>query len=76
MIQIRIATAIVISKRGGHLQLLKRLKYYYSHTNSDSACCFEKGSTSSVREEIEGRIFEYMDRNMDWSIDLVYSFIQ
>ena len=54
IIQIRIATALVVSKRGGHLQFGKRLKDYYSNTNSNSACRFEKGRTSVVSKEIEG----------------------
>ena len=51
------------SKRREHLQLGKRLKDVNSNTNSDTARRFEKGRTSSVRKEIEGRIFEYMDSN-------------
>ena len=50
IIQIRIATAIVVSKRGGHLQFGKRLKDYYSNTNSDCACRFEKGRTYLVEK--------------------------
>ena len=58
-IQIQIATALVVSKKGGHLQLGNRLRDTYSNTNSDSTCRLEKGRTYSVRKEIEGRIFEY-----------------
>ena len=47
LIQIRIATAIVVSKRGGHLQFGNRLEDYYSNTNSDSGCFFEKGEDIS-----------------------------
>ena len=36
----------------------KRLKDYYSNTNSDSACRFEKGGTSSVRKEIKGLLLK------------------
>ena len=57
--KIRVATAVVFSKKVGHLQLGKRLKEYYSNTNSDSACCFEKGGKSSVRKEIAGLLFKY-----------------
>ena len=52
-------TPLVVSKGGVHLQLGKRLKDVYLNMNSDTACCFEKGGTSSVRKEIEGHIFEY-----------------
>ena len=55
----RIATALVVSKKGGHLQFGKRLKEYHSNTNSDSACRFEKGRTSSVRKEIKGLLLKY-----------------
>ena len=58
-IKIRIATELVVSKKGGNQQLKKRLKEYYSTTNSDSACRFEKGGTSSVRKEIEELLFKY-----------------
>ena len=59
IIQIKIETAVVFSKRGGHLQLVKILKDYYSNTNSDSACSFEKGRTSAVEKDIEGILFKY-----------------
>ena len=36
----------------------KRLKDYYSNTNSDSACRLEQGRTSSVRKEIRGLLFK------------------
>ena len=55
----KIATELVVLEREGHLQLGKRLKDYYSNTNSDSACCFEKGMISSDRKEIEGHILKY-----------------
>ena len=58
-IQIRITIVLVVSKRGGHLQLGKILKDYYSNTNSNIDFCFEKGRTSSVRKEIEGLLFKY-----------------
>ena len=58
IIQIRIATSLVVSKRGGHLQFGKRLKDYYSNTNCDSACRFERGRTYSVEKEIEGLLFK------------------
>ena len=58
MIQIQIEIALVVSKRGGHLQLGNRLKDYYSNTYSDSTCSFEKGGTSSVRNDIEGSRIE------------------
>ena len=51
-IQILIATPLAVSKRGGHLQFGRRLKDAYSNTKSNSACCFEKGRTSSVRKKI------------------------
>ena len=59
MIQIKIATALVVSKRGGNLQLGKRLEDYHSKTTNDSGCFFEKGRTSSVRKEIEELLFKY-----------------
>ena len=43
IIQIRIATALVVSKRGGHLQLGKILKEYDSNTNSGRACRLKRG---------------------------------
>ena len=59
IIQIRIATALVVSKRGGHQHLNKRFKDYYSNTNSVRACIFEKRRTSSVEKDIEGLLFKY-----------------
>ena len=43
IIQIRIATSLIVSKRGGHLQLGKGLKDYYSNMNGNSVYRFEKG---------------------------------
>ena len=51
-------TALVVSKKGGHIQFGRRLKDYYSNTNSDRACRFERGRTSSVSKEIEGILFK------------------
>ena len=59
IIQIQIATALVVSRRGGHLQFGNRLEDYYSNTNSDSGCFFEKRRTSADRKEIEGLLFKY-----------------
>ena len=53
----RIVTALVKYKR--ELQFGNRLMDYYSNTNSDSACRFEKGRTYSVEKEIEGLLFKY-----------------
>ena len=47
IIQIGIATALDVSKRGGHQQFGNRLEDYYSNTNSDSNCFFEKGEDIS-----------------------------
>ena len=47
IIQIRIATALVVSKKEGHLQFGNRLEDYYSNTNSDSGCFFENGEEIS-----------------------------
>ena len=51
--------ALVVSKRGGHIQLNKILKDYYSNTNCDRACRFEKGRTPAVEKETEGLLFKY-----------------
>ena len=59
IIQIQIETSHVVSKRGGHIQFGNILEDYYSNTICDSACRLEKGRTSAVRKEIEGRIFKY-----------------
>ena len=59
IIQIQIATALVVLKGRRHLQFGNRLEDYYSNTTNDSACCFEKWRTSSVRKEIEGLLFKY-----------------
>ena len=58
IIQIRMVTAVVFSKGGGHQYIGKKLKDYYSNTNSESACCFEKGRTSEVEQEIEGLLLK------------------
>ena len=57
IIQILIATALVVSKGARHLQLKKRLMDYYSNTNSNGACRFENGRTSPVRNGIKELLF-------------------
>ena len=50
IIQIRIASAIVVLKRGGRLQFGNILEEYYSNKICDSGCFFERGRTSADRE--------------------------
>ena len=59
IIQIQISIALVVSKRGGHLQFRNRLEDYYSNTTSDRGFFFEKGRTSEDRKEIEGILFKH-----------------